>query len=314
MMNNLESITDNETAVITQEIGLETKEQISTYERIIRELQNFMTNTIYENYEKRFIDYDNDTITRNNGKSNIEDVEEQGNNEYDDNIEDWRNDDDENNRVENQENYDDDDIRNDTNENQNNMNDENMVTEVDNNIGNIGNQENDNNNKNIENQKSNNDNTDIENFDENQNGKNGKNIMKINDNTNNKVIQTNESQRLRINFKNGDGKEKIVNKTKNSYIYQERKIRDKEKLDDLIKELIIEESNVLEKGIDEESEDIIKLFRKMERNKLKQLINGYQFAKMIIKEREEQCKRMDKQKAAEEINKKIWKEMPGYSY
>ncbi|UZO19812.1 uncharacterized protein OCT59_011083 [Rhizophagus irregularis] len=90
-----------------------------------------------------------------------------------------------------------------------------------------------------------------------------------------------------VNFENGDGKKRIIDKTKSSCIYQERKIKNKEKLDNLIKELITEESNVLEEGIDEESEDIIKLFRKMERNKLKQIINGYQFAKMVIKEREE---------------------------
>ncbi|EXX63840.1 hypothetical protein RirG_148530 [Rhizophagus irregularis DAOM 197198w] len=96
-----------------------------------------------------------------------------------------------------------------------------------------------------------------------------------------------ENQELRVNFENGDGKKRIIDKTKSSCIYQERKIKNKEKLDNLIKELITEESNVLEEGIDEESEDIIKLFRKMERNKLKQIINGYQFAKMVIKEREE---------------------------
>lgn len=81
--------------------------------------------------------------------------------------------------------------------------------------------------------------------------------------------------------------EKIVDKIINSYIYQERKIKDKEKLNNLIKELVTEGSNILEEGIDERSEGIIKLFRKMECNKLKQIINGYQFAKMVIKEREE---------------------------
>ncbi|PKC09365.1 hypothetical protein RhiirA5_415761 [Rhizophagus irregularis] len=104
---------------------------------------------------------------------------------------------------------------------------------------------------------------------------------------NRKKMYNDENQELRVNFENSDGKKRIIDKTKSSCIYQERKIKNKEKLDNLIKELITEESNVLEEGIDEESEDIIKLFRKMERNKLKQIINGYQFAKMVIKEREE---------------------------
>jgi hypothetical protein len=123
-----------------------------------------------------------------------------------------------------------------------------------------------------------------------------------------------ENQDLRINFENGDGKEKIIDKTKNSWIHQERKIKDKEKLDNLIKELITEGSNVLEEGIDEKSEDIIKSFRKMERSKLKQIINGYQFAKMVIKEREELYKNGNETEVAEKVNKKIWKGMPGYSY
>ncbi|RGB22717.1 hypothetical protein C1646_775652 [Rhizophagus diaphanus] len=94
-----------------------------------------------------------------------------------------------------------------------------------------------------------------------------------------------ENQELRINFENGDGKERIIDKTKNSCIYQEREIKDKEKLDNLIKELVTEGSNVLEERIDEESENIIKLFRKMEQTEV-----------------------------AKKVNKKIWKGMPGYSY
>ncbi|RGB39821.1 hypothetical protein C1646_754063 [Rhizophagus diaphanus] len=94
-----------------------------------------------------------------------------------------------------------------------------------------------------------------------------------------------EDQELRINFENGDEKERIIDKTKNSCIYQEREIKNKGKLDNLIKELVTEGSNVLEEGINEESEDIIKLFRKMEQSEV-----------------------------AEKVNKKIWKGMPGYSY
>jgi vacuolar-type H+-ATPase subunit I/STV1 len=86
--------------------------------------------------------------------------------------------------------------------------------------------------------------------------------------------------------------EKIINKIYS--IYQEKKIKNKEKLNNLVKELTTEESNVLEKEIDEKSEDIIKLFRKMDRNKLKQIINSYQFAKLVIKERKEQYKRMSR--------------------
>ena len=51
----------------------------------------------------------------------------------------------------------------------------------------------------------------------------------------------------------------------------------------------------------------------MERNKLKQIINGYQFAKMVIKEREE-LYNGNELEVAEKVNKKIWKGMPGYSY
>ncbi|CAB4445313.1 unnamed protein product [Rhizophagus irregularis] len=188
------------------------------------------------------------------------------------------------------------DVESISGENQNIMDNENMITEVNDNIRDVENQEN---------------NANIENIDENQNNKD---MMETNDNVNNEVIQTNENQELRINFENGDEKEKIIDKIKNSCIYQERKIKDKENLNNLIKELITEGSNVLEKGIDEKSEDIIKLFRKMERNKLKQIINGYQFAKLVIKEREERYERIDKQKAVKEVNKKIWKGMPGYNY
>ncbi|CAB4421209.1 unnamed protein product [Rhizophagus irregularis] len=107
---------------------------------------------------------------------------------------------------------------------------------------------------------------------------------------------------------------RLLTKSKNSYIYQERKIKDKEKLNNLIKELVTEGSNILEEGIDERSEDIIKLFRKMECNKLKQIINEYQFAKMVIKKREELYRDGNESEVAEKVNKKIWKGMPGYSY
>ncbi|CAB4431887.1 unnamed protein product [Rhizophagus irregularis] len=172
---------------------------------------------------------------------------------------------------------------------ENQENDDNMGSDD---IENIENWENnyDNNNRSFENQEINDNNGNIENTNENQNNEN---IVEMNDDTNNEVMQIDENQ---------------------DYIYQERKIKNKEKLDNLIKELTTEGSNVLEEGINEESEDIIKLFRKMERNKLKQIINGYQFAKMVIKEREELYRDRNKSEVAEKVNKKIWKGMPGYSY
>ncbi|CAB4431888.1 unnamed protein product [Rhizophagus irregularis] len=90
--------------VITQEMGLKTEKQMRTYEKIIREIQNFMMNIIYENYEQRFerkmsetsigdnnenvknhnngnTRDDNDIIMENNEGNNIENVEEQRNDE-----------------------------------------------------------------------------------------------------------------------------------------------------------------------------------------------------------------------------------------
>ncbi|EXX63841.1 uncharacterized protein OCT59_011084 [Rhizophagus irregularis] len=89
MMNSLESdkenevivkvsITENEVMVITQEMELKTEKQRRTYERIIRELQNFMIDTIYENYEQRF--------ERKMSKVNIEDDNESVKNHNDGDI------------------------------------------------------------------------------------------------------------------------------------------------------------------------------------------------------------------------------------
>ena len=391
------NITENETLLITQEIELKTEEQIRIYEKIIRELQNFVTDIIYENYEERLekgmsgmtimktlknhnddnIRNDNDIVMGNNESNNIENMEEQRNDEYnnDNNIEnnDNEGDNDESSNVESttsqrnndtnigndkeniedQENYDNDienimdqennddwennnSMENDGSNNfesineENIMDNKNMITEVNDNIRNIENQENDgnmgndnteniensennydNNNRSIENQEIDNDNANIGNTDKNQNNES---IMETNNDINDEVIRMDANQDLRINFENGNGKEKIIDKTKNNWIYQERKIKDKEKLDNLIKELTTEGSNVLEEGINEKSEDIIRLFRKMERNKLKQIINGYQFAKMVIKERKELYENGNESEVAEKVNKKIWKGMPGYSY
>ncbi|CAG8730354.1 15034_t:CDS:2 [Rhizophagus irregularis] len=271
MMNSLESdkenevivkvsITENEVMVITQEMELKTEKQRRTYERIIRELQNFMIDTIYENYEQRF--------ERKMSKVNIEDDNESKNNE----------DNDSENIAEHDE-YNNDlkigktiiiitimEIENCDNNNIRNGNIENIIDQENNN------NENQNNEKIMET----NDNAD----DETIHMKEKKMIeqakeMNINlEGCNNfskqkfdwelrngrcvnrKKMYNDENQELRVNFENGDGKKRIIDKTK-------------------------------KEGIDEESEDIIKLFRKMERNKLKQIINGYQFAKMVIKEREE---------------------------
>ncbi|CAB4431892.1 unnamed protein product [Rhizophagus irregularis] len=297
--------------VITQEMGLKTEKQMRTYEKIIREIQNFMMNIIYENYEQRFerkmsetsIGDNNENVkNHNNGMMNKIMILKIGkiitiiiDNENNINTASQRNNDTDirngKENIEDQENYNDNNIRNGNAKNimdqENNDSDNDNTVEINDNNGNI------------------------ENTNENQNNEN---IVEMNDDTNNEVMQIDENQELRINFENGDGKEKIIGKTKNSYIYQERKIKNKEKLDNLIKELTTEGSNVLEEGINEESEDIIKLFRKMERNKLKQIINGYQFAKMVIKEREELYRDRNKSEVAEKVNKKIWKGMPGYSY
>ncbi|RGB22719.1 hypothetical protein C1646_775654 [Rhizophagus diaphanus] len=103
-MNNSESdkeneimvkinITENETLLITQVIGLKTDE------KMIRELQNFVTDIVYENYEQRFeremseisirdnnenvedhnkddIRNDNDVVMEDNESNNIENIEE----------------------------------------------------------------------------------------------------------------------------------------------------------------------------------------------------------------------------------------------
>ncbi|CAB4431864.1 unnamed protein product [Rhizophagus irregularis] len=328
--------------VITQEMGLKTEKQMRTYEKIIREIQNFMMNIIYENYEQRFerkmsetsIGDNNENVkNHNNGMMNKIMILKIGkiitiiiDNENNINTASQRNNDTDirngKENIEDQENYNDNNIRNGNAKNimdqENNDSDNDNTVENDDNMGsddieNIENWENnyDNNNRSFENQEINDNNGNIENTNENQNNEN---IVEMNDDTNNEVMQIDENQELRINFENGDGKEKIIGKTKNSYIYQERKIKNKEKLDNLIKELTTEGSNVLEEGINEESEDIIKLFRKMERNKLKQIINGYQFAKMVIKEREELYRDRNKSEVAEKVNKKIWKGMPGYSY
>ncbi|CAB4385665.1 unnamed protein product [Rhizophagus irregularis] len=284
---------------------------------------------------------DNDVVMENNEGNNIENVEEQKNDEYNDDIKNWKNnycnDNNENNNIGDtmsQRNSDINirnnnvDTENINKENQNIISNKNMIMEANDNTEDIKNQENDadiksndtknienwennyydNSNRDNENQEINDNNANIENTDKNQNNED---IMETNNNTNNEVMQTDENQDLRINFEN----EKIVDKIINSYIYQERKIKDKEKLNNLIKELVTEGSNILEEGIDERSEGIIKLFRKMEcNNKLKQIINGYQFAKMVIKEREELYRDGNELEVAEKVNKKIWKRMPEYSY
>ncbi|RGB29278.1 hypothetical protein C1646_766759 [Rhizophagus diaphanus] len=268
-MNNSESdkeneimvkinITENETLLITQEIELKTERQIKTYEKIVRELQNFIIDIVNENYEQRF-------------EREMSEISIKDNNEKDHDNSDIRDDNDI--VIENNE-------KNSDSDNNNTM-DINEDHESNNNMGNDNN------------------NFDIENI-------NGEN-QDIMDNEN--TIANNEINNNNVNIEKIDGNQnnESITETNNSVnveLYQEREIKDKEKLDNLIKELVTEGFNVLEEGIDEESEDIIKLFRRMECNKLKQIINGYQLAKIVIKEREELYKSGETE-VTEKVNKKI---------
>ncbi|PKY45068.1 hypothetical protein RhiirA4_419543 [Rhizophagus irregularis] len=100
---------------------------------------------------------------------------------------------------------------------------------------------------------------------ENNDGNNEKESDECNNiEINNKSIrnQNNENNNIKNQENNNyndivmeNNEEKIIDKIYS--IYQKKKIKDKEKLNNLVKELTTEESNVLEKEIDEKSEDMV---------------------------------------------------------